>query len=800
MAGGSGSRLRPLTCDLPKPMVPIVTRPVITYSIELLRKFGIKDIGITLQYLPQVIQDYFRNGSEYGVNLHYFVEDTPLGTAGSVKNAGKFLDETFVVISGDALTDINIRKAVSFHKEKKAIATLVLKRVKVPLEYGVVITGKDGSISRFVEKPNWGEVFSDTVNTGIYILEPEVLSYIKNGQKFDFSKDLFPMLLDKGEPMYGYITDEYWCDIGNLQTYLQAHFDMLSGKVKFQLPAKKINSNVWIGKNVDIDSSVKLEGPCYIGDYTQIKKGAHIGAYTVIGNYNYIGPHTSIKRSVLWDHNNLGRCVEIRGAALCNRIDIRERVSIYEGAVIGDGCMLKPRVSVKPDIKIWPGKMIEHGACVQYNILWGTRMNKTIFGKNGITGKLNVDVDPRFIVRLGCALGTELKPNKGIGISCDENNGSAMLKYAMVSGLLSSGVQVFDLGQLTTPILRYVVPYIGLDGGVHIFADEESDQTVRIHFVDDDGGNISPSSERQIENFFMREEFQNVSHENIPRINNLFSIPLFYAKAIAKSVDVNAIRNNDFNVLISTKGVVISSIINLLLMELGCGFRITQDDIALEMKKNSYDLGCRIDSNGEEMELYDEYGKLVEKDRLSILRSLICLKNAYNKEVVVPYTAPKAIETIAESMKGKVIRTKSSQHSLMSEVLKRETIGAQMLPLYCDAIVMLVKLLEAMAKEQKPLSGYIYSIPDFYTKEKVIECPWEQKGKVMRWLIQEESKGNNVVELFEGIKIRHDNGWALILPDSEEAVCRIYSEGVSEEYAEELTRFYEEKIRWAKEQ
>ena len=439
MAGGSGSRLRPLTCDLPKPMVPVMGRPVITYSIELLKKYGIKDIGITLQYLPQAIQDYFRDGSEYGAKLHYFIEDTPLGTAGSVKNAEEFLDETFVVISGDALTDINIKKAVNFHREKGALVTLVLKRVKVPLEYGVVITGEDGSISRFVEKPNWSEVFSDTVNTGIYILEPEVLSFFKKGHKFDFSQDLFPMLLDRGEPMYGYITDEYWCDIGNVQTYLQAHYDMLSGRVKFPLTVKKIDENIWVGEKVDIDPTARLEGPCYIGDYTQLREGAHIGAYTVIGNHNYIGPHTSIKRSVLWDRNKLGRCVEIRGAAICSGTDLREMVSVYEGAVVGDGCMLKARVCVKPDVKIWPGKVIEHGACVQYNVLWGTRINRTIFGKNGVTGRLNADVDPRFIVRLGCAFGAGLKPNKRIGVSCDEINGSAMLKYGMVSGLLSAG-------------------------------------------------------------------------------------------------------------------------------------------------------------------------------------------------------------------------------------------------------------------------------------------------------------------------------------------------------------------------
>ena len=149
MAGGAGSRLRPLTCDLPKPMVPIMNRPVMHYSINLFRKYGIKDIGVTLQYLPRVIQDYFNEGSQYDVNLHYFIEETPLGTAGSVKNAHKFLDETFIVLSGDALTNVDLKKAVDFHRDRGAMATLILVRVEVPLEYGVVVTNQDGTISRF---------------------------------------------------------------------------------------------------------------------------------------------------------------------------------------------------------------------------------------------------------------------------------------------------------------------------------------------------------------------------------------------------------------------------------------------------------------------------------------------------------------------------------------------------------------------------------------------------------------------------------------------------------------------------
>jgi mannose-1-phosphate guanylyltransferase/phosphomannomutase len=203
MAGGEGSRLRPLTCTIPKPLVPILNRPVMEYAIELLKRNQIKEIGVTLQYLPQEIENWFGDGREWNISLTYFTETNPLGTAGSVKNAESFLDDTFIVISGDALTDFDLQKAIDFHKKKKALVTLILTSVNNPLEYGVVLTHKDGSIDRFLEKPGWGEVFSDQVNTGIYIIEPDVLEYIPSDKPYDFSKDLFPALLHKDLPLFG---------------------------------------------------------------------------------------------------------------------------------------------------------------------------------------------------------------------------------------------------------------------------------------------------------------------------------------------------------------------------------------------------------------------------------------------------------------------------------------------------------------------------------------------------------------------------------------------------------------------
>lgn len=325
MAGGEGSRLRPLTCGLPKPMVPILNKPIMVYCIKLLKKHGITDIGVTLQYKPEAIRDYFDNGSDLGVKLNYFLEETPLGTAGSIKNAESFLDQTFIVVSGDALTNIDLESAINFHKENKATATLVLKRVKVPLDYGVVVTDKAGRIERFLEKPNWGELFSDTVNTGIYILEPEVLSYFDAGLKFDFSKDLFPLLMKKNKPLYGFITDDYWCDIGNTKTYLESHFDLLSNPSLVPFSASIHKDNVYYGRGATIDKEALIEGPAYIGDFSKIEKGAYIGPYSVIGKNCRISEGVSIKRSVLWDRVAVGALSEIRGAILCNNVDIRAR-------------------------------------------------------------------------------------------------------------------------------------------------------------------------------------------------------------------------------------------------------------------------------------------------------------------------------------------------------------------------------------------------------------------------------------------------------------------------------------------
>ncbi|PWK13847.1 nucleotidyltransferase-like protein [Tumebacillus permanentifrigoris] len=237
MAGGQGTRLRPLTNRMPKPMVPLLDRPCMEYIIDLLKSHGITEIAVTLQYLPQVIQHHFGDGSSSGVRLHYFEETTPLGTAGSVKNASDFLDETFLVISGDALTDFDLTNAIQKHRECAALGTMMLTEVEDPTRFGVVTTDERGRIARFQEKPAWDEVFSHTVNTGIYILEPQILTLIEPGVVYDFSKQLFPSMLEQGLPLYGFVGEGYWSDIGTPEQYRETQVDMIYGRVNVDLRA-----------------------------------------------------------------------------------------------------------------------------------------------------------------------------------------------------------------------------------------------------------------------------------------------------------------------------------------------------------------------------------------------------------------------------------------------------------------------------------------------------------------------------------------------------------------------------------
>ena len=252
LAGGEGTRLRPLTSNQPKPMMPIANAPMMEHIVRLLAEHGFDDIVVTVAFLANHIRNYFGDGSDFGVRMRYATEESPLGTAGSVRNAMEELDETFLVVAGDALTDIDFGEVMKAHKASEAFGSIALKRVENPVEFGIVITREDGTIERFLEKPTWGEVFSDTINTNIYVLEPEIFDFIPENEVVDFSSDVFPAVLDRGLKLVGHVVEGYWEDVGTLEAYRRAHDDILDGRVHLEIPGFEVRDGVWLGEGADV--------------------------------------------------------------------------------------------------------------------------------------------------------------------------------------------------------------------------------------------------------------------------------------------------------------------------------------------------------------------------------------------------------------------------------------------------------------------------------------------------------------------------------------------------------------------
>lgn len=804
MAGGEGTRLRPLTCNRPKPMVPVAGKPVMEHITALLKNHGIYDIAVTLQYLPDIIRNHFEDGGQFGVRMRYYIENKPLGTAGSVRNAESFLDDTFLVISGDALTDIDITKAVEFHKDRDAMATLVLKRVDIPLEYGVVVTGKDGRIVRFLEKPGWGEVISDTVNTGIYILSPEIFKYYRANEFFDFSRDLFPILLSESKPMYGYVTEDYWCDIGDINAYIQANFDVIDQKVRADIPGREIAQGIWVGQDTSIENDVTVEAPCVIGAGCRIRDGSVIGKHSVIGDNTAIADRCSIKRSVIWKNTDICSDVQLRGSIICSRTYLESGVSAFENSVVGENSKIGERAVIRPDIKIWPGKWVGQGMEVESNIVWGSRARRQFFGNRGVSGTVNIDMTPEFAAKLGASFGSVIKKRGIIGVGCDGSTSAAMIKNAVISGLLSSGVHVNDYDVLMLPSMRAAVRFYRLDGGIYAGVSNTGSHRLTLDFVDKTGSSIDRVTEKKIENIFSRDDFARCEGDCLKGITEIKGFQDFYIKNVINEMKSSSL---DFKILINNSAAFGTRIVAELLTEMGCSVKCVSigenlpegpadmGQFCRYVKNGGFDMGVSIEDSCEKMLLVNSNGMLLTEDVFIALISMILFRKLGGGTVVVPVSASQAIDTIAEKYHGNVVRTKTSTRDIMGRLLGRDAKEEllEQFTMNFDAVAGLVKLLDFLTVNGSSLREMVAMLPRIHMHRQEVECGWDKKGKVIRRIIQEHS--GKKIDTLEGVKIYDEKGWVLVLPDSEKPLCRVIGEGASEEFAEELTNIYVRKVR-----
>src|SRR5712692_5429002 len=820
MAGGEGSRLRPLTINRPKPMVQIVNKPCLGHIFDLLLRHGIDDAFVTLQYLASVIQDSYGDGGGLGLRLRYSIEETPLGTGGSVRQIVDQLADTFIVISGDAMTDIDLSKVVAFHKERGAAVTLTLVHVPNPLEYGVVITNEDGRIAKFLEKPSWGEVFSDTINTGIYVLEPRVLKRYAVGEVFDFSKDLFPKLLAEGEPLYGCIADGYWTDIGSIPEYARANADVLQGKVHTAPLGRELMPGVIVNGDVEIDPTARITGPVFLGEGVKIGPEVEIIGPTVLRDYVSVDVGAIVDRSIVWRNSYVGERAELHGTIVGRQCALKARVVLEEGSVVGDHSVVNEHARIRAQVKIWPDKQVESGAVVGSSLIWGSQGRRALFGRFGVTGLVNIDLTPEFVARLGAAYASTLAKGATTTMNRDQHRSSRMLKRGLMSGIVSAGVDVADLSQAPLPIGRFHTRRIGAAGGVHVRISPFDVRVCDVKFFDRQALDMDKAQERKVENVFFREDLRRVSHEDVGRIFESARVGEAYSEAfLAEIVHRREVAARSFKIvvnfshgtaaqflpqLLNALGIEVVSINGVVSENVGSRsfdeFQDEKRELAAIVATLSASAGVIIDAGGEKVFVVDDRGRITND--MHFLAAFAALSARVTPGVVaVPVYAPSSIEEVVEAHGGRVQRVRASAEAQMSlaarehPLLVGDGVGGFIFPRFhpsFDGLFATVRLLELLAATKQKLSDVVDATPSVHVARLQVSCPWEQKGRVMRMLAQDPQTERT--RQVDGVKHQNDGEWVVVLPDADRPLFNVYAEAKDDDRAWMLAHEYAERL------
>jgi mannose-1-phosphate guanylyltransferase/phosphomannomutase len=820
MAGGEGTRLRPQTSNLPKPMLPLVGTPMMEHIVALLRRHGITDIVVTVAFLPNAIRSYFGNGSELGVRMVYATEESPLGTAGSVGNAKDELKERFLVISGDVLTDIDLSEVIAFHEKNDALATIALSAVENPLEFGIVITREDGTIERFLEKPGWGQVFSDTINTGIYVLEPEILERIPEGRSVDFSSEVFPEVLEAGEPLYGYVADGYWEDVGTTAAYLQAHEDILDGKVQVDVAGFELRPGVWVGKGSSVDPLTQIESPVFIGENCTVDRGAILGSYTTLGANVQVAERAEVRRTVIGENSYVGPAARVEGAVLGRSCDLRVGARIEPGAVLGEGCLVGRHAEVRSDVKVYPYKVVEAGAQVNASIVWESGGTRTLFGREGVQGIANVDVSPELAVRLAKAWASGFEKDSYITASRDTSRAARVLKRALMVGCNAAGVNVADLELATVPVTRHHLRSRGNRAGLTVRLSPDDPQSVVIRFFDDRGIDLSEGEQRRVERMYHREEFRRVTAGEIGDITFSPRVIEHYTADVVEAFGLRPEPERPVKLVLDLSYGAASFVMPNLLSKVGADvlsinpYAQTPGMIALDrvvsearvadaVRSSGADLGAIIDAGGERLTLIDGSGRVLNDDEAIMVFVGLSIDAGMTGRVALPVTASAHTLRLCAERGIDVVPAPLSTSGLLEAAASggvafaADRRGGYVFPSFLpafDAASALVRLMSLLGQGTDSLAEIVDDMPAMPILHEEVATPMEQKGLIMRSLMEQVAEEEADLVLVDGIKVVNGDGWVLVVPDPEDPVTHVWAEGADLPASSTLASAYVERI------
>lgn len=782
-AGGEGTRMRPLTCEIPKPLLRLVNAPIMEHTVRLLKASGITEIAVTCGYGGEKLRERFGDGSALGVSLSYYFENSPLGTAGGVKNAADFIDGDFLCVSGGIVTDFDLGELISFHRARGAEATLALAASAAPMEHNTVVTDEAGRVTRFLERPDWSLAAATQVSAGIYVLSPRALERVKDGQSVDFAGAVFPAMLSDGAAIYGLRCGGYWRDVGEPAAFRRAAADILDKKARVELPPQT-EDGIWLEDGVTVEQGAVLRPPVYIGAGSVIRRGARIEPYSVIGRGVTVGRGAGVKRSVVLDGCRVEENAQLRGCIADEGAVLRRGSAVYEQAVIGRGSIVGENCAVKPSVKIWPGKELPENSVQRQNLVWGSCHGSDIWNSEGIRGELGVEITPEVLSRLGAAVGTVCGGER-LAVSDYGSPASAMLKSAFIGGALSTGAKLYDFGEQPLPVSRSGVRFHRMKAGVlvNVYTRGGTDYG-EARVITSGGADPERSLLDELRLSFENEDFARASADNILEAEYLFEYKLFYLKNLINST---AKQNLGYKLVLGCGSPWAERLLKSAGNDLGCHVEILGTDYATEIAKavtdEGADLGALIDPSCQELTLIDGSGRIIDRDSYALLAAMIVMSTHENAKIYVPASAPSGMELLASRHGAEIIRTGVSPSCLMRELTRSgdKCLRDQFIYAF-DAVGALIKLMDHMKTVGSTLAELTAALPETHMVHTGVDCA--DKAAAMERL--RESRGGGAPLSGDGLRLSFDGGWVLVIPAETGSAISVISQGDTEEYAREL--------------
>ena len=754
MAGGEGARLRPLTCDIPKPMARLCGRPVLDYILDLLEQHGCTQAAVTLRYLPERIREHFPDGCHGSIGLSFVEESQPLGTAGSVKNACAFPGfgfggEDLLVISGDAMCDFDLAAAMAFHREKQADVTILAKRVADPREYGLIDAYQDGRIAGFIEKPAFSQVISDLANTGIYILSPRALARIPAGKPFDFARDLFPMMLAEGCKLMCREDEGYWCDIGDLHSYIRCQKDILAQLVQCKPLGRRDNAgNILVAEAPP--RTVRLVPPVYWGANARAEEGAVI-ENSIVEESSLVGGNARVSGSVLLAGCYIGPRVKLTDSLVGAGASVKAGAMMFEASTAGAGAVIGEGAVVQPGVRIWNQKHIPAGAIVAGHVK-SAEPRRIMFEEDGVTGEIGVEITAEFLARLGSAIGS-MAPKSRLAVGASTHLGAETLKDALCAGVQSTGAGVMDFGETFLARFTHDMNFSHAPLGVFVTGGRQA----AVQVLALGGLSSGRELERRLEALLDSGEFVRCAHDRLGDRVVMKSMEALYKSRLMRCAPQGL---EGCFARVRSHNPQVQDLLRETLRQLGCD---QNEGLLIE-----------ISAQGNRVQIYDKMRGVIGHHSILALCALGFMERG--EEVALPFDAPRFLDDRAVEYQVKLHRYFHCPAD-DSDKEARQLAAAQLWP--GDGLMQTILLLGMVQKAggwEELLAKY--RLPALASRLMDTDgSPSELMGRVA---------AHKAGQIGEGVVYTHSKGIALIKPLKRGVGIRILAEAVNAETAEEI--------------